>query len=1193
MKSFRPALLIALALLVAGPAGAPLLRPVFGPEVAYAQRKKKRKKKRKKRQAKRAKEKETTKEARAGSAVPEKAKKEERTGPASISEMQRSGDRDLDREALADKKRDEAIAQLKKIIPKIKDPSQKADLLFQLAELWWEKSKFVYFREMAEWDKAYDKWMEETARGVEKPEPVANHRESELYRAEAIKLYESILKNYPRYPRNDEVLFNLAYNMYETDRKKEGVALYWELIKKYPKSRFVPDAYLQMGEHFFNSNQVFKAQKAYQNAFEKGDARVKPFALYKLAWCDYNLGEYGEAQRKLQEVVAFTERQARAAGKDPSKVQLKSEALRDMILTFMQLDQVEPAIAYYRQHDPKRATKWIAKLADAFFNEGKNEEAITIYRQLINDDPYAENAPEYQAKIVRAYANLQERKQVLAEMQRLVELYGPDGPWANANKDNKEALRRAYELAESTQRELVTEYHQEAQKTQYASTYRLAAEIYKRYLEKFSDSEYAYNLRFYYAEILYTLEEYEEAAKQYLKVVESDPAGKYTLTAAYNALLAYEKLAAIDRGEYKRKHLSGKQKIDEKKAKGSVQRKQILKVAKKSDEAEEIPKWEQKQIEASDAYVRVIDQWRKKHAKRLSKKKLKELEADEIVVRYKAAFLLYDHRHYAEAAKRFEDIILKWPKDKWAEKAANLILNSLEVKEQWAQLNDLARKFRKNKALVQSKAFASELDRLIEGSAFKMVMDVYNKGELAKAAVQFRAFVKEFPKSKYAATALYNAMIIFDKAKELDKAIAVGEQLLKNYKDSDLVPLVIQALGSAYERIADYEKAARYYELFAQRYLDKKGKDYKALSKERKEQVDKTLADNLFNAALWYEGIGKYGKAIDLYLKYIENFEKREDVPDILYNVATIYERQKKWDKAAETYDSLVKRFSRRMKPWQVVRARYKQAKAYEKLGKEKEAKGIYENLVKLYAKLPEKGKQEPIVKDAVANAAFVLLEPEFEEYRNIKLDTVKQKELQKRLSKKTQQLADLEKKYTDVIAYGSGDWAIAALTRIGLGYQDFARSLLDAPIPPGLDADQEELYRSILEEKAFPLEEKAIEALEKALEKSYELGIYNDWTLKAQEVMLAFRPNAFGEIHEVPFRGSEFFITGDKAVALGETPKLVAPKPKTPPEKEAGSKAASEPSKAESDEKAAGSAETTQAEPPSSEEAATSRRAS
>src|SRR5262245_58198769 len=41
----------------------------------------------------------------------------------------------------ADKSRDQQIAALKKIIPKV-TAEQKADLLFQLAELWWEKSKY-------------------------------------------------------------------------------------------------------------------------------------------------------------------------------------------------------------------------------------------------------------------------------------------------------------------------------------------------------------------------------------------------------------------------------------------------------------------------------------------------------------------------------------------------------------------------------------------------------------------------------------------------------------------------------------------------------------------------------------------------------------------------------------------------------------------------------------------------------------------------------------------------------------------------------------------------------------------------------------------------------------------------------------------------------------------------------------------
>lgn len=1122
--------------------------------VAEAQKKKRKKKKRK---SKKRKKKATTRkkadpkeEKVAGSEGGEK-KEEERTGPASISDMQRQRPKDMSREGQADAKRDEAIAQLKKIIPKISNPAQKADLYFQLAELWWEKSKYVYFLEMEKWDESYEEWIQATNAGEELPEPKANHRESELYRSETIKLYETILDKFDNYERNDEVLFNLAYNMYETERKKEGVGLYWDLIKKYPSSRFVPDAYLQMGEHFFTTNQVFKAKKAYQKAFDTGDERVKVFAMYKLAWCDYNLGEYESALNRFKAVVTDSEKKERmgAAG---GRIQLKREALRDMVLTFHQLDMVEPAIEYYQEHARKDVGKWVGKLAQVYFNNGKNEEAIQSYRWLIQSDPYAPNAPGYQSNIVRAYANLQERQTVLREMSRLVEVYGPDGPWGNANKDDALAIRRAYNLTESTQRELVTEYHQEAQKTKKAKTYVLAAEIYKRYLDKFSDSEHAYNLRYFYAEILYTLYKWELSAEQYLGVVAADPEGKHTLNAAYFSLVCYEKLACIDRGECKQQRYTEDSKLLEKEPDEEVQRMRITQ-AGKDVAAEEIPKWEMKQIEASDAYVKVIDDWRAKHWDSLSKKKKRELEEDEIVVRYKAAFLYYIHYHYPAAATRFESIILKWPEEKYAPDAADLILDALNTKRRWVQLNDLARKFRKNKKLnkkVGKKGieFAGRLNELIEGSQFKLVQGTHASGDLPKAAVGFRDFVAEFPKSKYADTALYNAMVIFDQAKELDKAIAVGEQLHKKYSDSELQPRVIQFLGNFYERMADYETAVAYYTTYTERYLDPKSKAYKKVTAGKKGEelvlarkilgeIKEKMPDNIFNQGLWHEGLGEYDQAVKDYLLYTKEFRQRKDVPDIFYNIALIYEQRKDWKNASKYFESFVKTYGKKVPAWKVYRAKHQNAKAYDARGDTKDSKRIYQALVKSYARLKKEAKEKQPVKDAVAHASYVLLEKDWADYLAVKIDTHKTKDVKKRLDAKTQMLGSIEKSYTEVLSFGSADWGICALNRIGLGYTDFARNLFDAPIPPGLDMDQQDLYRTLLEEKAFPLEEKAIEAFEKALDKSYELSVYNSCTIEAQDQLLKFKPNAFGKIHEVRYFGSEFFITAPAATALLEEP--------------------------------------------------------
>jgi cellulose synthase operon protein C len=1067
---------------------------------------------------------------------------EERRGPAAIADM-RYVPEDLEREARADAMRDRMIEQLMEIIPTVTDPSQRADLLFQLSELWWQKSQFVYFTEMAAYDKAYEAWIEAVNRGEEPEEPVANHRQSGLYRQEAINLYQRILDEFPNYHRNDQVLFILAGNLYETDKKDQGVELYWNLIRNFPDSTYVAESYLQMGEHFFEGNRVFDAQRAYQRAHELGDERVRPFALYKLAWCDVNLGEHAAALEKLHQVVRHTEEQARASGEDLTRIQLKGEAMRDMVRVYTELDKVDEAIAYFQRHGDDRTEQYIAALAQSFYDNGKNEEAIAVFRWLINQNTSDTRAPQWQSTIVRAYANLQERQQVLAEMQRLVDLYGPNSPWAQQNAGDEAALRRAYELTEGTQRELVTEYHQEAQRTQYAHTYRLAAEIYKRYLDQFSDSEYAYNLRFYWAEILLTLEEFEDAAAQYLAVVEHDPYGEHTLTSAYNALLSYEKLAAIDRGDIQRRELDGETKIDEDAPRDAVQRQQIVRRAEAGAEARDIPRWEQKQVEASDAYVTVVDEWRERHRAEMSRRELQDLEGDEIVVRYKAAFILYEHQHYVEAARRFEEIIMRWPRDQWARTAADLILDSLNVQEEWADLNRVARRFRENTELARPRTeFTTRLDGLIEGSAFKMVLDVMAAGEERKAAEQFRAFVEEFPRSEHADRALFNAMVIYGKDNELDRAVEVGEQLLQAYQQSDLQPRVIQTLGGHYERMADYEKAARYYETFTERYMDERGRHFRALPDDVKEEVKKSLADNLFNAGLWYEGLGNYPKAIASYTRYISDFASRDDVPDIHYNVAQIYERQEDWTRASNFFESYVRDHARRLQPWQVIRAIYRQSHAQGKLGNTREVERLYGDILRRYGRLSDEDKRHPMVRRAAAHAAFAAIEADWNAYLEVRLDTTNQRDIQQRLTQKTQLLEALEQKYTAVIEYGAAEWAIASLTRIGLGYQDFARNLLDAPIPPGLTEDQEELYRALLEERAFPLEERAIEFLETAIATSSERMVYNEWTLRAQETMLAFRPNAFQEIHEVPYFGSEFFITEGPETVMAETPEIVLP---------------------------------------------------
>jgi len=49
---------------------------------------------------------------------------------------------------------------------------------------------------------------------------------------------------------------------------------------------------------------VAKAIKAYAKALEYPQSRVYAFALYKTAWCYYNLGDYQQAITTFKAVIA-------------------------------------------------------------------------------------------------------------------------------------------------------------------------------------------------------------------------------------------------------------------------------------------------------------------------------------------------------------------------------------------------------------------------------------------------------------------------------------------------------------------------------------------------------------------------------------------------------------------------------------------------------------------------------------------------------------------------------------------------------------------------------------------------------------------------------------------------------------------------------------------------------------------------
>jgi tetratricopeptide (TPR) repeat protein len=1117
-----------------------------------------------------------------------------RMGPSSMANAPRIADEKKD--GLADRKRDEAIEGFKRLIPKLQEGShRRADMLYRLAELYWEKSKYLYQQEMNRYlaaEKAHDA---ATARGDKVDAPKEDHRDSERYRAETMRIYEELLSGYAEWPQRDEILFYLGYNLQELGRRDDAVKRYLQLIQEFPQSQFVPDTYVQLGNHYFDNNKLKEAREYYEKARESKVPKVYAYAVYKLAWCDYNAGAYDEGLAKLHEVVDYAGERGEELG------DLKTESLNDVIVFYVKLDRAKDGIAYFKQKAPeKRQERLISKMAVQLMDVGLYDSAIETYRTLIQDKPMGPGAPEYQQSIVKSFEGLRKRDQVRAEMKRMVELYRPGGEWWQANAGNKPVLRNAFGVTEEAMRVMVTDYHQEAQKTRQVETYRLARDIYKQYVDTFASSndpefisDSAFNMRFFYAEILWALEEWEAAAVQYDAVVafqvpDRDSAREvtneqYRKNASFAAIMAYDKLVKIERGQLAKTELKDGQKVDENKSKGQVEKKGRL-TKKGTDQAEEpLTRFEERLVAACDTY-----------------NKLYPDNPDEIDLRYQAALIVYDRHHYVDAARRFGEIINKFPAERRSRDAADLTMYVLESREEWLELNKLSRQFLANEKLLKpSPEFAARVARVVEGSQYKWIHEVVYQKEKnpAKAAELFLDYVKEFPKSENADRALTSAMVIFQEAGQLDRGVQAGERVLSDYSGSIFEPKVRYTLARLYEKLAEFRKAAAMYAAFvdthdaATRALSpqqgkdkqakassKKGKDAKdAKAKEPKSsdtpstdearasrdaerrqlltEAEAWVADALFNAGLWWEGVGESDKAITAYRAYLTRFKDRPDVPRIAYNIALVHEKDGKWAEAARAFESFTETYGKdsRTAAGQVYLARYQQLLAYRKVKDARNTERVHEELVRGWARLSPEEKQRPELLNAYGHARFLAVEYDWQRYVGIKFKSVAT--IRRDLAAKQQSIQKLEKAYTDVLATGSGEWGIAALTRVGLAYSDFARNILESPDPAGLDEEQLAMYRGELENLAMPLEDKANEALEKALSKAYELALYNEWTLAAQEQVNRYHPGAYAQVRQVPFRGSEFFVTADVAKEpglpdtsqAGATPAPATPAPAAP----------------------------------------------
>ncbi|HEY0799894.1 MAG TPA: tetratricopeptide repeat protein, partial [Steroidobacteraceae bacterium] len=167
-----------------------------------------------------------------------------------------------------------------------------------------------------------------------------------LRATEAIHLYSALLKTYPKYERNDSVLYQLA-RAYELNAQPDkALASLDRLVAQYPNSHYIDEAQFRRGEILFSDKAYPKAQAAYEAVIKVGPSSAfHNQSLYKHGW---TLFKQGENERSLDSFAGVLDSVLIAKG-DPNALveldtlsranrELVEDTFRVMSITFSYLD---------------------------------------------------------------------------------------------------------------------------------------------------------------------------------------------------------------------------------------------------------------------------------------------------------------------------------------------------------------------------------------------------------------------------------------------------------------------------------------------------------------------------------------------------------------------------------------------------------------------------------------------------------------------------------------------------------------------------------------------------------------------------------------------------------------------------------------------------------------------------------------
>lgn len=434
-------------------------------------------------------------------------------------------------------------------------------------------------------------------------------------------------------------------------------------------------------------------------------------------------------------------------------------------------------------------------------------------------------------------------------------------------------------------------------------------------------------------------------------------------------------------------------------------------------------------------------------------------------VLFNVAWISYDAGKYDDAIKEFSSFVKKYPSGKPASAAVHLILDAYHLKEDYEGLVKYGKTVLANKSIKDAK-LRKEVAGILHTTESKVVsnltiaaMDNWEKGK--EELLNFAQDSKSGAMGEHA----LNALLVSARDKgDLLTMYSAGEKLINNYPKSSSISDTLGSMINTSVSIAQFRMVADYLESYAKRLPgDKNTKEFLFQAAQiRKDLAQYKQSNKDFNRILKYHS-PEPALREQIIFSMAENYEKQSNINEA---IGTLVNNRKFLSGSGKVRaDALISNFY-------LKDNNYKKAAKYRKLAYQ--------------AYKTKRNSKDGKLHSAVSEMTFNAIHRDYATYMNLQLKGSLDNTI---VTKKAGLLEKIEKGYQSVMACKSPEWALAACYYSSIINDEFAKFLVEAPLP-NLSADQKENYLKIIDKKAKGYSKKAGEYLQTCTRQAHKWEI-------------------------------------------------------------------------------------------------------